>query len=53
MAVATDDADYTDTNLAVGGRYHWLPNVSTGLTLNVNGNGGSSGTAAWLAATPL
>jgi opacity protein-like surface antigen len=35
------DEDYTDTTLSVGGRYHWLPNVSTGLTLTLNS--GSTG----------
>ncbi len=30
------DEDYTDTSLVVGGRYHWLPSLSTGLTLTVN-----------------
>ncbi|MBL8198591.1 MAG: hypothetical protein JNJ67_06600 [Chromatiales bacterium] len=30
------DEDYTDTTLSVGGRYHWLQNVSTGLTLTLN-----------------
>ena len=33
--------DYTDTSLVVGGRYHWLPSISTGLTLTVNGGGNS------------
>jgi len=30
------DSDYTDTTLVVGGRYHWLSNVSTGLTVALN-----------------
>jgi hypothetical protein len=25
----------------VGGRYHWMPNISTGLTLTLNDNGAS------------
>lgn len=33
-------ADYTDTSLVVGGRYHWMPELSTGLTLNINGSNG-------------
>jgi opacity protein-like surface antigen len=33
------DEDYTDTTISVGGRYHWLPNVSTGVTLSLNGDG--------------
>jgi hypothetical protein len=37
-----EEADYTDTTLSVGGRYHWLPNISTGLTLNVNGSNDSN-----------
>ena len=37
------DEDFTDTNLELGIRYHWLPSISTGLTLNVNGSGGSLG----------
>ena len=32
----SSDLDYTDTTLSVGGRYHWMPNISTGLTLTVN-----------------
>ena len=30
--------DYTDTGFRVGGRYHWLPVLSTGITLNINGS---------------
>ena len=30
------DADYTDTSLEVGGRWHWTPNFSTGLMLALN-----------------
>ncbi|MEZ5564493.1 MAG: hypothetical protein R3F24_02805 [Gammaproteobacteria bacterium] len=30
--------DYTNTSLQVGGRYHWIPSLSTGITLYVNGN---------------
>jgi hypothetical protein len=30
------DSDYTDTALVVGGRYHWTPNISTGLSLTIN-----------------
>lgn len=33
------DEDFTDTTLVVGGRYHWMPNFSTGLTLTVNAGG--------------
>ncbi|MEZ5563765.1 MAG: hypothetical protein R3F27_12505 [Gammaproteobacteria bacterium] len=36
---SSNDEDYTDTSLKVGGRYHWMPNVSTGITLSINGNG--------------
>ena len=36
--------DYTNTVLSVGGRYHWTPNFSTGLMLDVNG---SNDTAAY------
>ncbi|MCL4780140.1 MAG: hypothetical protein KJ049_08095 [Gammaproteobacteria bacterium] len=35
------DIDYTDTTFVVGGRYHWMPNISTGLTLTLNDNGAS------------
>lgn len=31
------DEDYTDTTLSVGGRYHWLPNISTGLKIVLSG----------------
>ena len=27
------DEDYTDTTVSLGGRYHWLPSVSTGATV--------------------
>ena len=30
------DEDYTDTTLSVGGRYHWMPNISTGLKIVLN-----------------
>ncbi len=35
---SSPDDDYTNTTLRVGGRYHWLPSVSTGITLNINGS---------------
>jgi hypothetical protein len=39
---SSDEEDYTDSNLSVGGRWHWTSNISTGLTLNVNGGSSSS-----------
>jgi hypothetical protein len=41
-AYYSSDEDYTDTTISVGGRYHWMPNISTGVTLVVNA-GGSTG----------
>lgn len=35
----SSDEDYTNTTLSVGGRYHWIPNLSTGLMINVNAGG--------------
>lgn len=43
---SSTDYDYTDTTLVVGGRYHWMPNFSTGLTLTVNA-GGSTDAASY------
>lgn len=40
------DDDYTDTSLSVGGRYHWTPNISTGLTLNINDSGAAINNSA-------
>jgi opacity protein-like surface antigen len=40
--VSGSDEDYTDTTLSVGGRYHWLPNISTGLTLTLNAGGSTA-----------
>lgn len=36
------DFDYNDTALEVGGRYNWMPQLSTGLTVGLGG-GGSAG----------
>lgn len=36
------DEDFHETSIEVGGRYKWLPQFSTGLTLFINGNGASS-----------
>lgn len=36
---SSNDEDYTDTSLTVGGRYHWMPSLSTGITLSINGSG--------------
>jgi len=33
------DFDFTDTSIEVGGRYNWLPQLSTGLTLAIGGTG--------------
>jgi hypothetical protein len=33
------DFDYNDTAIEVGGRYNWMPQLSTGLTLGINGGG--------------
>ena len=35
------DFDYSDTSIEVGGRYNWMPQLSTGLTVGVGG--GSAG----------
>jgi hypothetical protein len=34
------DVDYQDTNIEVGGRYNWMPQLSTGLTLSIGGQSG-------------
>ncbi|MBN8280028.1 MAG: hypothetical protein J0M16_05430 [Gammaproteobacteria bacterium] len=34
------DVDYHDTSLNIGGRYNWMPNLSTGLSLDIGGGSG-------------
>ena len=34
------DSDYNDTTIEFGGRYNWTPNLSTGLTINLDGIAG-------------
>jgi hypothetical protein len=36
------DVDYNDTTVEVGGRYNWLPELSTGLTVSLGGSSASS-----------
>jgi hypothetical protein len=36
------DEDFNETTLEVGGRYNWLPQLSTGLTLYLDGNQATS-----------
>lgn len=36
------DTDYKDTTVEVGGRYNWMPSLSTGLTVSINGYPGFS-----------
>jgi hypothetical protein len=38
-AYYSSDEDYTDTTITVGGRYHWMPSISTGITLAINAGG--------------
>jgi opacity protein-like surface antigen len=40
--LSDEEADYTNTTLSVGGRYHWLPSVSTGLTIYIDGSNDSN-----------
>lgn len=35
------DVDYSDTSIEIGGRYNWMPALSTGLTLGIGGLSGS------------
>jgi hypothetical protein len=42
----SDDFDYNDTLVELGGRYNWTPNFSTGVTVGLNGSLGGA-TAAW------
>lgn len=34
------DVDFQDTSIEIGGRYNWLPQLSTGLTLSIGGQSG-------------
>jgi hypothetical protein len=34
-----NDFDYNDTTIEVGGRYNWMPQLSTGLMLGIGGGG--------------
>lgn len=36
------DQDYNDTTVELGGRYNWLPQLSTGLTVSLGGTSASS-----------
>lgn len=36
-----NDYDYNDTTVELGGRYNWTPQISTGLTVGLNGTSGS------------
>jgi hypothetical protein len=33
-------SDFNDTNYSFGGRYYWMPNLFTGVSVHVNGMGG-------------
>ena len=39
------DYDYNDTLVELGGRYNWTPNLSTGLTVGLNGSLGGATSA--------
>lgn len=37
---SSGDVDFQDTSIEVGGRYNWMPQLSTGLTLSIGGQSG-------------
>ena len=39
---SSDSIDYNDTTMELGGRYNWMPQLSTGLTVTLNGAPGGS-----------
>jgi hypothetical protein len=36
------DEDFSETMVSLGGRYNWLPNLSTGINVNIDGGGATS-----------
>jgi len=39
---SSDSTDYNDTTVEIGGRYNWMPQLSTGLTASLNGGPGGA-----------
>jgi hypothetical protein len=39
---SSDSTDYNDTTVEIGGRYNWMPQLSTGVTVALNGGPGGA-----------